>query len=93
METSSNHILRHLLTLHKQAKFWATWNFKFVPWAFFVVNDEAFPDYDQMHQLKCNIIHIFPFTLIEMKRKGQKGSLHTYIINFETSIKQRPKSH
>jgi hypothetical protein len=24
-----------LLTLHKQAKFWATWTHKFDPWGFF----------------------------------------------------------
>jgi len=46
-----------------------------------------------MHQLKCNIIHVDPLTLIEMKRKGQKGSLHIYIINIETSFKQRVKAH
>jgi hypothetical protein len=73
METFSIHILRHLLTLHKQTKFWATWNFNFVPWAFFVVNDGAFSNCDQMHQLKCNIIHVVPLTLIEMKKKGQKN--------------------
>jgi hypothetical protein len=76
IKTSSNHILGHLLTLHKQAKFWVTWNFKFVPWALFVVNDGAFPNCEQMHQLKC--IHVVLLTLIEMKRKGQKRSLHIY---------------
>ncbi len=90
-ETSDNHILGQLLTLHKQAKIWATWNFKFVPCAFFVVNDGAFPNCDQMHQLKCNIIHVVPFTLIEMKRKGKKGSLLIYIVNFETSFNKRQK--
>lgn len=93
METFSIHLLRHLLTLHKQEKFWATWNFNFVPWAFFVVNDGAFSNCDQMHQLKCNIIHVVPLTLIEMKRKGQKGSLHIYIINFDISFKQKEKTH
>jgi hypothetical protein len=78
MKSSSNHILGHLLALHKQASFWAIWNLKFVPWALFVVNDGAFPNCDQMHQLKYNNIHIVPFTLIEMKRKGQKRTLHIY---------------
>jgi hypothetical protein len=72
MENFNNHVLGHLLILHKQAKFWTTWNFKFVPWAFFVVNDGAFLNCDQMNQLKCNIIHVVPLSLIEMKRKEQK---------------------
>ncbi len=57
------------------------------------MNDGAFPNCDQIRQLKCNIIHVVPFTLIEMKKKGQKGSLHIYIINFEISFKQRAKTH
>jgi hypothetical protein len=64
-----------LLTLHKHAKFWATWSRKFDPWAFFVVNNGEVPNCDKIQQLKCNICfpHVVPPSLIEKKTKGKKA--------------------
>lgn len=52
--------------LHKQTKVWVTWNRKFFPWAFFVVNNGDQLDCGQ-EQLKCTICfpHVVPHTLIE----------------------------
>jgi hypothetical protein len=63
------------LTLHKQAKFWATWSRKFDPWVFFVVNNGEVLNCDKIQQLRCNICfpHVVPPSLIQKKTKGKKG--------------------
>ncbi len=67
--------LESLVLLHQQAKFWANYNCKFVPWAFFVVKNGHLPTCDQMKQLRCSICfpHIALFVLIEkFKTRGRK---------------------
>jgi hypothetical protein len=67
--------VKSLLTLHKQAKFWAAQSRKFDPWVFFVVNNGEVPNCDKIQQLRCNICfpHVGPPSLIEKKTKSKKG--------------------
>jgi hypothetical protein len=64
-----------LLTLQKQAKFWATRSCKFDPWVFVVVNNGEVLNCDKIQQLICNICfsHVVPLSFIENKTKGKKG--------------------
>jgi len=52
--TSKNQV-ENLVTLQKYAKFWAIWSHRFVPWAFFVVNNGNLPNYDEAQQWRGNI--------------------------------------
>jgi hypothetical protein len=67
-----------LLILHKQAKFWTTYSYKYVPWAFFVLNNgDNIPNGDLVQKLRCNIC--FPhvvLVLIEKKGGGGGGGDH-----------------
>ncbi len=64
----------YLLTSHQQAKFWATYSYKSIPWAFFLIQNGNIPHSDQVQQFKCIICvpHVIPPALIEKNKKKKK---------------------
>jgi len=61
--------------LCKQDKFWNAWNYKSSFWALFVVNDGENLKNEKVQQMSCTIFfpNTVPPTLIENKKKGEKG--------------------
>jgi hypothetical protein len=63
-----------LLILHKQAKFWTTYSCKYVPWAFFVVNNgDNIPNGDLVQKLRCSVSHMLSFLFWLKRKQKQKG--------------------
>jgi hypothetical protein len=83
-----------LLTLHKQANFWGSYNHKYVPWTFFVVNNGNLPNCEKVQQLRCSICfpHVVPVFLIGRGKKRKKDII-TYNTLFGTSVMKRHVVH
>jgi hypothetical protein len=65
-------------TLHKQAKIWANYSRKYIPWAFIVLSNGNFPNCEQVQQLRCGICFLYVVSMFLIGNKTKEGTQHYY---------------
>lgn len=72
--------MKALLILHKQTKFWAGFDQRSSPWAFFVVNNGDEPNSNVVQQMRCSFCYLHEIPQSHFDKKTiyeRKGFVHT----------------
>jgi hypothetical protein len=72
-------LVKALLILHKQTKFWAGFDQRSSPWAFFVVNNGDEPNSNVVQQMRCSFCYLHEIPQSHFDKKTiyeRKGFVH-----------------